>query len=268
MLVLWIAALSLLLAACDEQPVEPPERTAIAELLTLQPEMVLTLTAWPTSPPILTLAPTPSAAPQALWTAEPEETLASTDEPVPTPATPVPSPGTIAPSSQINPAALGSGSRPSQLRIPDIGLDVPVVEVSWEVAFEAGTWHSRWQTVDDAAGHHRDSANPGEGGNVVLSGHHNTGAEVFRQVSEIGLPGSPLGEGIDLILVAADGGLHTYTVVSWERFQVEGIPETERRNYAHYMDPTTDPILTLITCWPYESNSHRVVVVAELQPAE
>jgi len=259
---------SLLLAACTDQPVEPSKLTAIADLLTLQPEMALTLTAWPTPPPILTLPPTATAAPQALWSAEPEKVLVDTAEPAPTPATTASSPGTPAQARQVSPAALGSNPRPTQLIIPELGLDVPVVDVSWEVTLEDGAWHSRWQTIDDAAGHHRNSANPGEGGNVVLSGHHNTGTEVFRDVSEIGLPGSPLGEGTDLVLVAADGGQHTYTVVSWERFQVEGVPDTERRNYSHYMDPTPDPILTLITCWPYDGTSHRVVVVAELQPSE
>jgi sortase A len=31
---------------------------------------------------------------------------------------------------------------------------------------------------------------------------------------------------------------------------------------ARYIQPTDDERLTLITCWPYESNTHRVVVIA------
>jgi sortase A len=108
-------------------------------------------------------------------------------------------------------------------------------------------------------------ADPGEAGNVVISGHHNTQGEVFRQVSEIGQPGSVLSQSDEIILVAEDGQQHTYTIVQWERFQEEGISEQERQEHARYLASTTDPTLTLVTCWPYESNSHRVVVVAKLQ---
>jgi LPXTG-site transpeptidase (sortase) family protein len=149
-----------------------------------------------------------------------------------------------------------------------VGLDVPVQQVSWYPTSQDGTWRSTWETAEGAVGHHRNSANPGEAGNVVLSGHHNAYGEVFRDVSEIGLPGSPMDEGSALILVAQDGRQHTYSVLRWERFQVEGIPDAERGAYARYMAPSTDPILTVITCWPYDGNSHRVVVVAEFQATQ
>ena len=256
------------LAACSGKQATSPEQTAISEVLTVQPEMALTLTAWPTPPPILTLPPTPSAAPQALWTATPTEAPVGTDEPVPAVETPAPSPVVTGETVRVNPAVPGSNLRPIQLQIPGIGLDVPVVEVSWQVVFEDGNWRSQWQTVDEAAGHHRNSANPGELGNVVVSGHHNAGAEVFRDVSEIGMPGSRLEEGTEIVLVAEDGSQHTYTVSSWERLQFEDIPDADRQSYARYMEPGTEPVLTLITCWPYEARSHRVIVIAELQASE
>ncbi len=117
----------------------------------------------------------------------------------------------------------------------------------------------------NAAGHHRNSANPGEAGNVVVSGHHNTAGEVFREVSEIGQPGSLLGLEDEIILVAQDGLQYTYRVISWDRFPEEDASEADRVRHARYLDPTEDPILTLVTCWPYESRTHRVVVIAELQ---
>jgi sortase A len=155
-----------------------------------------------------------------------------------------------------------------QLLIPDLGLDIPVVEVSWDVVEEGGTWRSVWQTADGAGGHHRNSANPGEAGNVVIAGHHNTRGEVFRDVSEIGQVGNPLDEGDEILLVAEDGQQYTYRVAEWQRFPVEGVGEAAGQAYGRYLAIGTRPILTLITCWPYESNSHRVVVVAELQPPE
>jgi LPXTG-site transpeptidase (sortase) family protein len=152
------------------------------------------------------------------------------------------------------------------LLIPSLEIDAPVVQVSWDLLFRDGAWRTVWQTASDAVGHHRNSANPGEAGNVVLSGHHNTAGEVFREVSEIGLDGARLGEGDELVLVTGDGQHYTYSVVDWERFQESGIAEEERQRHAGYLDQTGEPTLTLVTCWPYESNSHRVVVIARLQP--
>ena len=151
-----------------------------------------------------------------------------------------------------------------RLLIPSLGLDVPVVEVSWDVVFEDGIWKSVWQTADGAAGHLRHSANPGEAGNVVISGHHNTQGEVFRQVSEIGQPGAALATGDTIVLLTQDGQRFTYTIATWDRFQEEGASAAQRRAHARYLADTDEAILTLVTCWPYQSNSHRVVVVARL----
>lgn len=270
-LILLVAA-SLLIAglvvACVGQPTESPERADIDRFLTLQPEMALTLTAWPTPPPLITQPPTSTAAPQPLWSVEEEPPRAS----FATQTVAAPTATSALLSSEGSPQAgaspLGSNPAPFRLLIPVLELDVPIVEVSWDVVLEDNAWHSVWQTADNAVGHHRNSANPGEAGNVVLSGHHNTRGEVFRDVSEIGFPGSPLAEGSELIVVSEDGKQHIYSVVDWERIQVEGIPEAELQGLARYLAPTEEPILTMITCWPYESNSHRVIVIAEFQHSQ
>jgi sortase (surface protein transpeptidase) len=43
-----------------------------------------------------------------------------------------------------------------------------------------------------------------------------------------------------------------------ERFQ----PVEVRLQNAAWILPSQDERLTLISCWPYESNTHRVVIVA------
>ncbi len=259
-LLILIALGALLIAvstACEPQATNPKEETAVAQLLTVQPQIALTLTAWPTPPPLLTRPPTPTTEPRPLWTALPP--VNDSLHPTATPPLAETRPATtVLPPVGSNPPAV-------RLIIPSLGLDAPVVEVSWDVILEGETWRSVWQTADGAAGHHRNSANPGEAGNVVISGHHNTRGEVFRQVSEIGQPGTRFDIGDEIILVAADGRQYTYTVVRWERFPEEGLSAAERRAHARYLDPTTDAVLTLVTCWPYESNSHRVVVVARLE---
>jgi LPXTG-site transpeptidase (sortase) family protein len=258
-----------LVAACTSHPEEPSEEMSSVASLAPQPEAALTMTAWPTPPPVITQPPTATTAPQPLWTAEPEPTVTSSREPASTSATAKATPTTgPSESSKINPAPLGSLHRPIRLLIPDLALDVPVVEVGWDIVLNDGTWHSVWQTANGAAGHHRNSANPGEAGNVILSGHHNTRGEVFRMVSEIGLADSALGEGSEITIMAEDGRKYAYSVVYWDRFEVEGAEIAERQRAAAYLQPSSEPLLTLITCWPYESNSHRVVVVAELQAPE
>jgi len=43
----------------------------------------------------------------------------------------------------------------------------------------------------------------------------------------------------------------------------EGVPEEQKRRNAAYMDPTPDQTLTMITCWPYGVDDHRLVVIAK-----
>jgi len=215
-------------------------------------EVAATLTAWPTPPPLVTRPPTATVAPQALWTSAPSQA----------PSTSVPNPAL--PEQVVGPTA--PVPRPVRLLIPDLELDVPIVEVSWFLILQNGVWHSEWQTADHAAGHHRGSANPGESGNMVISGHHNTKGEVFRLVSNVGLPGSPLGEGDNIVVVSADGREFTYRVVLWDRFREEGATSEEVLQHARYLEPTEAATLTLVTCWPYESNTHRVIIVAQLVP--
>jgi sortase (surface protein transpeptidase) len=101
---------------------------------------------------------------------------------------------------------------------------------------------------------------------MILSGHQNTKGEVFRLLSEIGQPGNALGVGDSIIVVAEDGQEYTYELARWDRFQEEGADPEQVREHARYLAPTQTATLTLVTCWPYEGNSHRVIVVAELRP--
>lgn len=240
-----------LVQACAASPRGPSSATLTSEA-GISIEVAATLTAWPTPPPLVTRPPTPTAAPQPLWTSDPSP-VASTPGPNTTPA-------------QSLVGLPGSGSRPVRLLIPDLGLDVPVVEVSWIMVAENGGWHSEWQTADHAAGHHRGSANPGEAGNMVISGHHNTKGEVFRQVSDVGLSGNPFNQGDTIVVVSEDGRKFAYRVVLWDRFREDGATAEETLQHAHYLEPTETAILTLVTCWPYESNTHRVIIVAQLVP--
>jgi sortase A len=252
---LWAVAAAglVVLGACTSTGPSPDTQATANWLSTTWPQAAATLTAWPTPPALVTRLPTPTAAPQSLWTAEAQPGLDATPAALNTPAEPQGAP-------------VGSLPPPVRLLIPRLAMDVPVVEVSWSVINENGTWRTEWETADHAAGHHRGSANPGEAGNMVLSGHHNTKGEVFRLVSEVGQPGNALRLGDEIVVISEDGHEYTYNVVQWDRFQEEAEDPEQQQEHARYLAPTQSPTLTLVTCWPYESNTHRVVVVAELRP--
>ena len=147
-----------------------------------------------------------------------------------------------------------------RIRIPAVGLDAPVQPMGWRVVGD----HTEWEVPADAAGRHIDSAFPGEAGNVVISGHHNIDGSVFAAISPIGEPGVPLGPG-DAILLTDDAGREiVYRITDWQRLSESGASVAARKQNAGYLQPTDFPQLTLITCWPANSNTHRVIITATL----
>ena len=149
-------------------------------------------------------------------------------------------------------------SAPSRVIIPTLGVDAPVVEVSWHV-LQAGEARGEWETVAGAAGHHRGSAEPGQPGNCVLSAHSSdAGGAVFRGLEALS-PG-------DLVrLVTFGKSEYSYQVGAVLKLDEVGATESERREHARWLDPTDEAVLTLVTCWPPWSYTHRVVVRAELE---
>jgi sortase A len=160
----------------------------------------------------------------------------------PATATPQPTP-VVMPTPPAVPFAAKS-LPPVRLIIPSIGLDSRVVPVSTRLDTRGSL---AWETAAFAVGHHAGSANPGQVGNVVLSGHissPNEGA-VFRN-----LPRIQLGDGV--IVATAD---HQYLYRVYD-IQVV-LPQA-----VEVLDPTDTAIVTLITCVPDGVYSHRLVVRA------
>jgi len=141
---------------------------------------------------------------------------------------------------------------------PAIGLDAPVVEIGWHLVERNGQMVSQWDVADHAAGFHKGSAYPGRVGNTVLSGHHNIRGEVFRY-----LLGLQLG---DLLSLYVGKQEYRYTVQEVLLFPEKNVSPEQRRENARWIGYFPDERLTLVTCWPYTSNTHRVVVIA--YPAE
>ncbi|MEZ4770214.1 MAG: sortase [Caldilineales bacterium] len=207
-------------------------------------------------------APSPTAideAPQQL--PAPGTELAATPTPAmeDTPAAPAPA---VVPTTETAPDAEPPAvGEPNRIVIPAIGLDAPIEDVGWKVIERGDRRYTEWETVDNAAGRHINSARPGETGNVVLSGHHNTKGEVFRAISDLKLT---VGDAI--YLYDDQGQRFTYIVdeVTDPPLLEVGATEEQRIANARYILPTNDARVTLVTCWPYWTNTHRVIVVGKL----
>lgn len=145
--------------------------------------------------------------------------------------------------------------QPERLVIPQINLDAPVDSIGLAQVISEDKTYYQWQVPQALkAGWHNTSAPLGEIGNTVLNGHHNIYGEVFRDLKD-------LTEG-DEIYLYDQNQVYTYTVTLVEILPERDQPLEVRMKNAEWIAPTEDERITLVTCWPYEDNSHRLVVVA------
>jgi len=180
--------------------------------------------------------------------------LIPTRTPTPTPtATPTPTPEPVV----IDLAVVGM---PVRIVAPKIGLDAPVVEMGWVAEERRGQIVGAWVIPDNEAGWHRNSAWPGQGSNIVISGHNaSLGGQIFAEVEalEIG----------DLVTVWSEaGGEFTYQVQEKTIVRTLFGSQDALDFVQASMASTRSERLTLITCWPNWTNTHRLVIVAEPYP--
>ncbi|GIK73327.1 MAG: hypothetical protein BroJett021_23150 [Chloroflexota bacterium] len=144
---------------------------------------------------------------------------------------------------------------PSRLVIPAIKADMPVVELGWSTKKDSsGAIFSEWDVAEFAAGWHKNSSLPGESGNVVLSGHNNIKGAVFRELDQL--------KRGDLLQLFAGGREHRYIVDEVLIVPEKYASEKQRRENANYIKETPDDRLTLVSCWPRNDNTHRIIVIA------
>jgi hypothetical protein len=176
-----------------------------------------------------------------------------------------------------------AGNLPVRLVIADLGIDAQVVQMGWKVEEVGGTRSSVWRLEDISnglAGHLVNSALPGQPDNVVIAGHHNIEGQVFRSISDAWKDDgaevlrenlqwrSPALNGRKVTLQDAAGRQFTYVVEAMYKLADQDVPWEQRVENGRFMGPTGEPTLTLVTCWPSDSNTHRIVVVARLAGVE
>ncbi len=197
-------------------------------------------TAFPTLTPVPTPLPTPTL---------------SAAQPTQQPSQPPP----VLPTIPAGPTRIPAVSVPTRIVIPSIELDAPVVEVGWRVVMRDGEMVTEWDVANDAVGFHRGSAYPGNPGNTVLSGHHNIRGRVFHYLVDV-QPG-------DEVILYADERAYYYKVVSVDIVPEKYASDEQRQENARLIGYFPEERLTLVTCWPYTSSTHRVIVVAKPAPA-
>jgi sortase A len=122
------------------------------------------------------------------------------------------------------------------IRIEAIGVNAPVVQ------------GDGWEELKRGVAQHIGSANPGQNGNMVLTGHNDIYGEVFKDLDQ-------LEEGDEIIIYSANNS-YTYVVT-----ETQIVAPTK----VDVMDPTSNATATLISCYPYRVDNKRIVVFAELK---
>ncbi len=126
-----------------------------------------------------------------------------------------------------------------RIQIPAIGVDAPIVQ------------GDGWEQLKKGVGQHIGSANPGASGNMVLSAHNDVFGQIFRDLDLL-KPG-------DQVILHTTQRTYTYIVSG---------SEVVEPTQVDVMDPTSQPVTTLISCYPYLIDNKRIVVQAVLQNRE
>ncbi len=223
----------------------------------------------PTPLPAVTLPPTPTATllPTAAATLPPTATAAPSPAVTRTPATTPTAAPTAAP-------VAAASALPIRIVIADLKLDARVVEMGWDVVQTAAGPQSEWVIPKNEAGHHLNSAALGAAGNVVISGHNNIFGRVFEAISlawaedgktrvDDNTDRSEALTGRKIQLYDASGRKYDYTITAFYRLKDSGVSLEQRINNGRFMQPTSEAQLTLVTCWPMWSNTHRLIVIAK-----
>lgn len=123
----------------------------------------------------------------------------------------------------------------TRIVIPKINVDAPII---------AGV---TWDDLKKGVGHLPGSAQPGQRGNLYLAAHNDIFGEIFRYLDKLE-PG-------DQYYIYASDTKYTYEVRE-KRF----VDPTD----VDVMLPTTGPVATLQSCWPYLIDTKRIVIISDL----
>ncbi len=144
---------------------------------------------------------------------------------------------------------------PEKIEIPAIDLVAPVLVAEFNFTDLEGETFGQWIPPNEyAAAWHPDSALLGKFGNTVINGHHNEFGKVFGKLVDV--------ESGDIVYVYAKGKKYSFVIANKMILEERGQPLEVRMQNAEWLGKTDDERLTLVTCWPEKSNTHRLILVA------
>ena len=141
------------------------------------------------------------------------------------------------------------------LSLPSIGVHKTIEAVGWRQVMQPnGNLISEWEVAQDVVGWHVNSALPNTGGNIVLAGHNSIYGAVFQDLHKL-IRG-------DVATVQYNGIFHRYRIDEVEIMNYQNASAAEQDAVFQHIQPSMTDKLTLISCFPDFSTSHRVVVKA------
>lgn len=162
---------------------------------------------------------------------------------------------TIDNSQKKNETVIKTGLVPDRIVIPEIKLDAPIIISRSRKVNVDGNLFDQWLAPNlFAAGWQSSSAHLGEIGNTVINGHHNEFGEVFGKLINL--------ESGDKITIYSGEKKFDYVIANRLVLPERKVDLATRISNARWIQTSEDERLTLVTCWPRENNTHRLILVA------
>jgi sortase A len=122
-----------------------------------------------------------------------------------------------------------------RIQIPAIRVDAPVVQ------------GDGWEQLKKGVAQHTGTTNPGKPGNMVLSAHNDIFGEIFRDLDKL--------KSGDQVVLFTNQRSYVYVIVD---------NKIVEPTFVEAMASTSQPTVTLISCYPYMVDDHRIIITARL----
>jgi|GEM_PF-1029086 len=164
----------------------------------------------------------------------------------------VPKPST---EGQLGVPVLESPVIPERIVIDKINLDAPIENAESMNVNVSGQDVIQYLVPEKfAAGWHEGSASLGVVGNTVISGHHNAFGEVFKDLVDLKVG--------DTFILLGGKKSYKYVIANKMILPEKNEPLDVRLENGRWILPSKDERVTLVTCWPEHTNTHRLIIVA------
>jgi LPXTG-site transpeptidase (sortase) family protein len=144
---------------------------------------------------------------------------------------------------------------PERMVIDAIGVDAYIVPVQEREIEYLGDTYFQWDAPRSGQlGWHNSSARIGSSGNTVINGHSSGYGDTFAYLADLQYG--------DIIEIHADNYRFSYFVTNVNIVKERWEPIETRISNAAWINGSDDERITLVSCWPNNSSTHRIIVAA------